>query len=68
MKKLQECQIDYLGYQSPESPDQINLEILGLKNAIAKANERVSALEQSLLIAKVFIKEKENDVAEVSRS
>lgn len=68
MKKLQECQIEYLGYQSPESPDQINLEILGLKNAIAKASERISALEQSLLIAKIFIKERETDVAQGGES
>jgi len=55
MKKIEKCKIDYLGFSKPETPDEIELEILGLKNLICKASERISELEQSTKLAQYII-------------
>jgi hypothetical protein len=55
MKNPENCKISYLGFSKPESPKEIEFEILGLKNLIAKAQERISSLEQSVKLAQYLI-------------
>jgi hypothetical protein len=61
MKSPETCKISYLGFSKPESPMELEFEILGLKNLIAKGYERISSLEQSLKLCELLIKEKEAD-------
>jgi len=49
------CKINYLGFSKPKTPKEIEFEILGLKNLIAKANERISSLEQAVKLAEISI-------------
>ena len=51
MRKPEECNIEYCGYSAPRTFDEINFELLGLKTAIKKAEERMSVLEQSAFLA-----------------
>ena len=62
MKQPQTCKIDYLGYESPESPNELKFELAGLEHLISKANERICSLKQSLILAEIIIsnQEKEN--------
>ena len=57
MNKLETCKIEYLGFSSPETPNELNMEILGLKHCIAFAKERIASLRQGLAIAEVVISE-----------
>lgn len=57
MKNPETCKISYLGFSKPETPSELEVEILGLKNLIAKANERITSLEQSLKLAQIYIEE-----------
>ncbi len=61
MKKPDECKIEYSGYISPSTPDEIKLEILGLEFAIAESNRRISLLKQSLFFAEMMCEEMKND-------
>ncbi len=51
------CKIDYLGISQPKTPNELKFEISGLENLIAKANEKITALKQSLLLAEIIIEE-----------
>lgn len=51
MRKPDKCAIEYLGFSSPRSFKEVQFEILGLKNLIKKAEERISSLEQSSFLA-----------------
>jgi len=57
MKHPESCKLDYLGFKEPKTPNELNLEIAGLENLVAKANERITALKQSLLLAEIIIEE-----------
>jgi hypothetical protein len=57
--KPEACKIDYLGFSQPKTPNELKFEISGLENLIAKANERITALKQSLLLAEIIIHESE---------
>lgn len=56
MRNPIECNISYAGFKSPRSFEELQFEILGLKNLIKKAEERISSLEQSAFLAEVAIK------------
>ena len=51
MRIPDKCVIEYLGFGSPRSFKEVQFEILGLKNLIKKAEERISSLEQSSFLA-----------------
>ena len=51
--KPETCKITYLGFSEPKSNKEVEFEILGLKNLIAKANQRISALEQAVKLAEI---------------
>tara|TARA_B100000131_G_scaffold299394_1_gene319853 strand:- start:1978 stop:2196 length:219 start_codon:yes stop_codon:yes gene_type:complete len=55
MKKPDDCKMEYCGYKEPKTFEEINFELLGLKNLIKKAEERITMLEQSSFLAKIAI-------------
>jgi hypothetical protein len=55
--KPETCKIDYLGINHPKTPNELKFEIAGLENLISKADERITALKQSLLLAEIVIEE-----------
>jgi hypothetical protein len=53
------CKIEYLGFSSPHTPNELKLEIAGLEHLIAIAQERIAAFKQSLLLAEIVISERD---------
>jgi len=51
------CEIKYCGYKSPQTPNELEFEILGLETAIYEAKKRMSTLRQSSYLVKVTIEE-----------
>ena len=47
MREPENCNINYVGYSNPKSKEEVEFEILGLKNLIRKAKERISKLKQT---------------------
>jgi len=47
MRKPEKVFVEYVGYRQPETMDELELEILGLKTAVAAAQSRIASLEQS---------------------
>lgn len=45
--------IEYVGYEKPSTPNQVEFEIAGLKLAILKAETIIATLEQSKLLAQI---------------
>lgn len=60
MKKPENCYIQYCGYQSPQSPEELEFEILGLETAIYEIKKRIATLKQSNFLVSIILKE-END-------
>ena len=54
MRDPENCSIDYCGYLKPRDEWEMNIELLGLKNLIKRAEERISMLEQSMYVAKIM--------------
>ena len=61
MKYPESCKTDYLAFSEPKTPNELRLEIAGLENLVAKANERITALKQSLLLAEIIIQESDQE-------
>ena len=47
MREPENCEVKYIGYKNPQSKEEVEFEILGLKNLIKKAKEKISKLEQT---------------------
>jgi len=47
MREPEELYIKYIGYQKPNTEEELQMELLGLQTAIAAANSRISTLRQS---------------------
>ena len=47
MREPENRVIQYCGYKSPSCGKEVEFEILGLKNLIQKAKEKISLLEQT---------------------
>lgn len=47
MRKLEKLTIGYVGYQQPETEDELRMEILGLENVVKNAELRISVLKQA---------------------
>tara|TARA_B100000579_G_C22801246_1_gene840003 strand:+ start:341 stop:553 length:213 start_codon:yes stop_codon:yes gene_type:complete len=65
MREPENCNINYVGYESPRSKEEVEFEILGLKNLIKKAEEKISKLEQTKFLVKtaeIFGVESLNDL------
>ncbi len=50
MREPENCQMSYVGYSSPRTKEELEFEIMGLKNLIDKANEKISRLKQTAYI------------------
>jgi hypothetical protein len=48
MRKIESLSIRYVGYKEPKTHEEVQLEILGLKTAIAAAKQRIAVLTQSV--------------------
>ena len=57
MREIEKLKVDYMGYATPETEDEVILEILGLKLAVKCAEQRISLLEQGLQVARMKKKE-----------
>lgn len=64
MKKPEKGYVEYVGYKHPETIDELELEICGLKTAIAAAQSRITALEQSKKLYEMGFKQNEKTVEE----
>lgn len=53
MRKVERVFVEYVGYKNPESLDELELELCGLRTAIAAAQARITALEQSRQLYKM---------------
>lgn len=47
MREPENRSLEYCGYNSPQSELEVDFEILGLKNLIKKAEEKISLLKQT---------------------
>ena len=50
MREPENCQMSYVGYSSPRTKEELEFEVMGLKNLIDKANEKISRLKQTAYI------------------
>lgn len=55
--RLSKRTVEYAGIVDPSTPDEIRIEILGLRNAIKQAEERISRYEQALEVARLIDKQ-----------
>tara|TARA_Y100000034_G_scaffold115355_1_gene152423 strand:+ start:754 stop:993 length:240 start_codon:yes stop_codon:yes gene_type:complete len=56
MRKPENCTLQYCGYKNPETSDEIEVELLGLNNAIKVAESRISSLIQSRFYAEAYLR------------
>lgn len=55
MKKVERLTIEYVGYQMPETEDEVEMEILGLESAIQGAKHRIAVLRQGVQLNKLML-------------
>lgn len=61
MRKPENCNVKYLGYEAPRTTEELDFEILGLQNCIKKAKERISSLKQTrYLVEKAIERNSDN--------
>ena len=58
MRKLEKLSIEYIGYLQPETEDELQMEVLGLENAIKNAGLRISVLKQASQLNEMMKKAK----------
>jgi len=61
MREVEKLNLSYIGYDNPETQDEVMLEILGLKLAIKCAEQRIALLYQGTHIAEMKAKEQQNE-------
>lgn len=54
MKKIEKLTIEYVGYQYPETEDEVQMEILGLESAIQGAKHRIAVLRQGVQLNRLM--------------
>lgn len=59
--KLKHLNIEYLGFEEPKTPTEIQFQILGLETVIAEAQKKISELKQGMALAKVIAERERND-------
>jgi hypothetical protein len=65
MREPENRKVEYSGYEKPLTIEELNIEILGLKNAIKIAEQKIAFLEQSKYLAEVAINKKASSIEEV---
>ena len=68
MKEMERVDISYVGFKSPETIDEVELEILGLRTAIAVAQQRIAVLEQSIKMQAIMIQVKKDANATITKA
>jgi len=53
MRKIEKLNLDYIGYESPESEAEVDIECLGLELLIKCAEQRIALLKQGLRVAQL---------------
>lgn len=56
MRKLEEVYVKYIGYQEPDSEDELEMELLGLDTALYAIKSRIAILQQSRHMKKMMDK------------
>lgn len=56
MKEVESLAIKYIGFREPMTEDEVELEMLGLKTAIAAAEQRIAVLKQSVKLQEIMKK------------
>lgn len=54
MKNVEKLTIEYIGYQNPETEDEVQMEILGLESAICGIRHRIATLKQGVQLNKIM--------------
>jgi hypothetical protein len=68
MRRPENCNIQYCGYNDPKSSEEIEFEILGLDTLIKKAQERISSLTQSKYLVDLAIHSKIENLEELFKN
>jgi len=55
MRESENCFVNYCGFKSPRSQEEMQFEILGLERLIKISEERISMLKQSSFIANLAV-------------
>jgi len=66
MREIETVSIEYIGYKSPETEDEIEMEILGLETAIRGAEHRITMLKQGHHLHKMMDLASQTNKAEES--
>ena len=61
--KLEKRVLNYIGFENPETVDEIQIEIMGLKQAIKEAELRIAKLNLGYVIATAEIAQKNYEAA-----
>jgi len=56
MRDIEKLTIEYIGYKVPNTVDEVDMEILGLKTAICAIEQRIATLRQSVQLEKMVSK------------
>jgi hypothetical protein len=54
MRKVEKLAVSYCGYKDPDTEEELEMEILGLQNAIKNAELRISMLKQGLQLNRMI--------------
>ena len=66
MRKPEKCVIEYYGYKTPKTPDELEMEVLGLHNLIKSAEAKISSLVQSRFYAEAMLRSEPPDDSHLS--
>ena len=68
MKKVEGLAIKYVGYNEPQTVEEVEMEILGLETAIAAAKQRIAVLKQSVKLQSIMMRAKQEQLDETTVS
>lgn len=54
MKRIEKLTVEYVGYQNPETQEEVDMEILGLESAICGIRHRIVTLRQGVQLNKIM--------------
>ena len=62
MREPEQMSLEYCGFSKPRDFNEIQFELLGLKNLIKRAEERISMLNQSSFLANLAVNNESQDL------
>lgn len=54
MRKVESLSVEYVGYKTPETTDEIEFEILGLELASCEIKSRIARLKQAVKLSSML--------------